>query len=251
LIQNYVAPGVSLGTIERGATMNILPITRELYPSYKSFDDFIALDKLLQLDGYLQEKLTSRALSGSDDLFVNAHCLEDDAPMQPGVREVWLKRTSPERPYDYLDIDKTELWKATPEAGEFAELTHFISTLPFESTGRILLIYDTGGHPVPAHRDHETPDICHDFIWFRTNLRKPFYLLNPTTGQKLYVEGYSAWFDTVNQYHGSDATEGDLTFSFRVDGRFTAEFRENIPYLSSNASATPAVWAAAAGGQAR
>jgi hypothetical protein len=56
------------------------------------------------------------------------------------------------------------------------------------------------------------------------------------------VAGYTAWFDTVNQYHGSDAADG-LTFSIRVDGRFTREFRGEIPYSSINAAATPTIWA--------
>lgn len=220
----------------------------DLYPSYKSFDDFIDLERLLDLNDYLETKIARRARLGKDDLFVNAHCLDDAAPYQPGVREIWLKRTVPGTPYDYLDINRTDLWRETPDANEFADLMQFIETLPFESTGRILLIYDLGGHAVPAHRDHESSDVCHDFIWFRTNLRKPFYVLNPATNRKLHIEGFSAWFDTVNQYHGSDATEDVLTFSFRVDGHFTAEFRKSIPYQTVNAAATPAAWAAIAGG---
>jgi hypothetical protein len=152
-----------------------------------------------------------------------------------------LKRTLPGTPYDYLDINRTHLWQLTPDASEFTLLMEFIDTLPFESTGRILLIYDEGGNSVPAHRDHDRTDICHDFIWFRTNLRKPFYVLNQNTGEKLYIDGYSAWFDTVNQYHGSDAVDG-LTFSIRVDGHFTPEFRRTIPYASYNVAATPAIW---------
>ena len=109
----------------------------------------------------------------------------------------------------------------------------FIRTLPFEATGRRLIIYDDAGTSVPAHRDHLNADICHVFIWFRTNLRKPFYVLAPGTGQKLYVESYSAWFDTVNQFHGSDPGEG-LSFSIRVDGRFTTEFRRLAPKPALN-----------------
>jgi hypothetical protein len=83
----------------------------------------------------------------------------------------------------------------------------FIETLPFEGDRPDPVDLRQRRTPgVRAHRNHESAEVCHDFIWFRTNLRKPFYLLNPTTGEKLYVEGYSAWFDTVNQYHGGDAT---------------------------------------------
>jgi hypothetical protein len=217
-----------------------------LHPSYKSFDDLIDLEHLRSLDSYLTQKIRQYISRGEGDLFCNEHTLEKDAPMQPGVREVWLTRTVPGTPYRYLDIDRTELWEPTPQAKDFTLLMDFVATLPFKSTGRILLIFDDAGISVPAHRDHENPELCHDFIWFRTNLKKPFYVLNEKTGQKKYVEGYSAWFDTVNQFHGSDAAEG-LTFSFRVDGRFTDDFRRQIPYVEDNPASTPSVWAAKSG----
>jgi hypothetical protein len=117
--------------------------------------------------------------------------------------------------------------------------------LPFKATGRRLIIYDDSGAMVPAHRDHKEIDICHEFIWFRTNLKKPLYMLNHLTNEKLYVESYSAWFDSVNQYHGSDSIDG-LSFSIRVDGIFTDEFRRQIPKPSFNAASTPSYWATVA-----
>ena len=217
-----------------------------LYPSYIPFDEFIDVERLRSLDAYITQRIKRHVFDGHDDYFVNEHVLDATAPYRPGVREVWLTRTLRGTPYDYLDINRTHLWRRTEAADEFTVLMEFIDSLPFDSTGRILLIYDEGGRAVPAHRDHERSDICHDFIWFRTNLRKPFYLLNQYTGEKLYVEDYSAWFDTVNQYHGSDAAEG-LTFSIRVDGHFTPEFRSRIPYVSTNIAATPSYWAANGG----
>ena len=117
----------------------------------------------------------------------------------------------------------------------------FIETLPFERTGRMLIIYDDKGLEVPAHRDHLETEVCHEFIWFRTNLTKPFYMLNHQTGEKLYVTSYSAWFDTVNQFHGSDPVPG-LSFSIRVDGIFNDAFRKQIPKPLANIASTPAVW---------
>lgn len=147
-----------------------------------------------------------------------------------------------ELPDSYYDLDRTDLWQRSPDANEFALLMDFIATLPFKATGRMLIMYDEAGREVPAHRDHVETHILHDFIWFRTNLVKPFYTLDARTGEKLYVESYSAWFDTVNQYHGADASDG-LTFSIRVDGRFFDEFAERIPRPSTNAASTPAYWA--------
>jgi hypothetical protein len=103
-------------------------------------------------------------------------------------------------------------------------------------------MYDDVARPVSAHRDHDSVDLCHEFVWFRTNLDKPFYMLDPGRGEKRYVESYCAWFDTVNQFHGSDARDG-LTFSIRVDGVFDDTFRRRIPVPARNRASTPSLWA--------
>ena len=118
----------------------------------------------------------------------------------------------------------------------------FIDGLPFAATARMLIIYDETGREVSAHRDHTRTDVCHEFLWFRTNLNKPFYMLNDETGERQYVESYTAWFDTVNQFHGADAT-GGLSFSIRVDGVFADDFRKRIPVPTHNPASAPALWA--------
>ena len=216
--------------------------SRITYPCYRSLDEFIDVARLRALDGYIAERINQHIKAEKDDYFLNMHRLDDTMPYQPGVREIWLSRTKPETPYNYLDLDRAELWDLTEAAEEFSELMDFIKTLPFESTGRILIIYDDGEKAVPAHRDHLDTGICNEFAWFRTNLRKPFYVLNHETGEKKYVEGYSAWFDAVNQFHGSDAVSA-LSFSIRVDGSFTEAFRKKIPKPETNLASTPALWA--------
>ena len=103
-------------------------------------------------------------------------------------------------------------------------------------------MYDDAATEVPAHRDHVETNICHEFLWFRTNKKKPFYMLNHHTGEKKYVESYSAWFDTVNQFHGSEPIDS-LTFSIRVDGVFDDDLRAMIPKPAYNAASTPSYWA--------
>lgn len=212
------------------------------YPSYKSLDCFIDIERLRSLDRYIARQICRHMETKATDYFVNEHRLDKDSPYKPGVREIWLTRTLPGIPYNYLDLDRGELWTRTPDCKPFTLLINFIDTLPFKTTGRILIIFDDSGVAVPAHRDHENTEICNDFIWFRTSLRKPFYLLDQFSGEKLYVHTYSAWFDTVNQFHGSDAGEG-LTFSIRVDGHFTDDFRAQIPRPQYNAASTPSLWA--------
>jgi hypothetical protein len=216
--------------------------SRIIYPSYKSFDEFIDVERLRALNDYIIERINLHIKAEKDDYFLNLHRLDEEMPYQPGVREIWLTRTKPGTVHDYLDLDKPELWERTEAADEFADLMDFIATLPFKETGRMLIIYDNAGKEVPPHRDHLNAEICNEFIWFRTNLIKPFYVLNHLSGAKKYIESYSAWFDAVNQFHGSESVEG-LSFSLRVDGKFTDEFREKIPQPEFNLASTPALWA--------
>jgi hypothetical protein len=217
---------------------------RVAYPSYKSFDRFIDVDRLVSLNDFLTDRITDDIEGEAASYFVNLHRLDEATPYAPGVREIWLTRTRADVPaaaYASM-IDRAELWEPTNRAAEFAPLMDFVATLPFETTGRILIIYDNEGREVPAHRDHLVFDTCNEFVWLRTNKKKPFYMLNNDTGEKKYVESYSAWFDAVNQYHGCDGCDG-LTFSIRVDGVFTKEFREKIPVPRLNPASTPALWA--------
>jgi hypothetical protein len=211
------------------------------YPCYKSFDEFIDVERLKSLDGYITERVRRHAAEQQDIRFYTGpHRLDSSGPELPGSRMIYLAQSR--LPDSYFDLDKTDLWRPTAAAEEFRELSDFIGTLPFKATGRILIMYDESGRAVTAHRDHDSTETCHEFVWFRTNLSKPFYVLDHRTGEKLYVTSHSAWFDTVNQFHGSDAAEG-LSFSIRVDGHFTDEFRRKIPRPPANPASTPALWA--------
>ena len=212
------------------------------YPSYKSFDEFIDVERLRSLNDYITRRIKRRIMDAQDSFFLNLHRLDQSSPYMPGAREIWLTRTLSGTKYNYMDLDQCELWEPTEAAKDLTLLMDFIGTLPFKCTGRMLIIYDETGTPVPAHRDHEFEDVCHEFIWFRTNLRKPFYLLNHGTSEKVYVSSYSTWFDTVNQFHGSDPVDA-LSFSVRIDGKFTDEFRQRIPNPLTNAASTPSLWA--------
>jgi len=215
-----------------------------IYPSYKDLDASIDVDRLHALDGFMIDRLMRR-LDASGDLafYTGPFLLSPKAPVLPGSRLVYLSRTEGED--DYYQLDRPECWQPTPEAEEFAPLMDFIATLPFEATGRMIVMYDFNGRAVPAHRDHDSIDLCHEFIWFRTNFAKPFFMLDPETGERAYVTSHSAWFDTVNQYHGADAAQG-LSVSIRVDGRFTDEFRSQIPNAAANPASAAALWANAA-----
>lgn len=212
-----------------------------LYPSYVDLDPFIDAARLKALDSYVRERLERRLASERDLRFCTGpFILDAAAPTVPGSRMVRLSCS--ERGEDYYDLDRTELWRPSPEAEDFAEVMAFVAALPFVATGRMLLIYDEGGRAVSAHRDHDDTGLSHEFVWLRTNLDKPFFMLDPRTGERRYVAGHSAWFDTVNQYHGADPAPG-LAWSLRVDGRFTDAFRRMIPEAPHNRASRPALWA--------
>jgi hypothetical protein len=212
-----------------------------LYPSYKDLDPFIDVQRLRALDLYLRERIERRLKKARDLAFYTGPFLLDGkAPHLPGSRLIYLSRSSREE--NYYDLDRTDIWNATEEAAEYSELMDFVATLPFKATGRMIIMYDDSGRAVPAHRDHDSADLCHEFVWFRTSLAKPFYMLNPDTGEKLYVRSHAAWFDTVNQYHGADPT-GGLSFSIRVDGVFTDAFRAQIPFPPQNRASAASAWA--------
>lgn len=212
------------------------------YPSYVDLDPFIDVPRLRSLDSCIRERLEQRVKRDRDiSFYTGPFLLKEDAPAVPGSQMVYLSRSSREE--NYYDLDRTDLWEPSDAAVEFAELMAFIETLPFKARGRMLIIYDNAGRAVSAHRDHDSQELCHEFIWFRTNLDKPFFMLNPATGERLDVRSHAAWFDTVNQYHGADAT-GELAWSIRVDGVFTDEFRSLIPFPEEGRSRAASLWAA-------
>jgi hypothetical protein len=216
-------------------------MTAAAYPSYKNLDPFIDVERLTALDGFITERLQQRLAAAEDRRFYTGPFLLDaDAPDRPGSRMVYLSQSRARE--DYYDLNRPELWEPTADAAAFAPLMDFIATLPFKATARMLIMYDRDGRAVSAHKDHDSIDLCHEFIWFRTNLSKPFYMLDPGTGERAYVAGHAAWFDTVNQFHGADAS-GALSFSIRVDGVFSDDLRSRIPFPEHNRAAAPSIWA--------
>jgi hypothetical protein len=214
-----------------------------LYPSYFDMDPLIDVAWLRSLDGYIRERLERRLTTERDLAFYTGpFVLDEGAPTLPGSRMVYLSRM--DGPDDYYELDRCEVWHATEEAQEFSELMDFVATLPFAATARMLIMYDPEGRAVTAHRDHDSSDLLHEFVWLRTNCDKPFYMLDPGTGEKRYVAGHSAWFDTVNQYHGADAT-GELAWSIRIDGRFDDALRRMMPEAPGFSARIPAIMSAA------
>lgn len=212
-----------------------------IYPSYKSMDQFIDIEHLASLDKYITDYLEKYLLDNKIARY--------NFPTGTSTLQFWKPKItqsyyipitySPDK-YNYWNLNDASKFRLSSFAYELPELMTFIRTLPFKETARIMLMFDTGGHVVTPHRDHINLNVCHEFIWFRTNFKKKFYVYSK--GEKEYIEGYSAWFDTVNQFHGADAAN-ELNFSLRVDGIFSDELRAKIPLPPYNLASTPAYWA--------
>jgi hypothetical protein len=221
---------------------------RITYPSYKSLDAYIDVDRLKSLDGYLKDRI-ARDIHGQNAMQFDTGELKSTllGRTRPGSKLIHLSVPKLGDRVQYFENDDPELWKISEESREYSELMEFIGTLPFKATARIVIMCDDQGRVVTRHRDHSFPDINHEFVWFRTNLDKAFYVQDRKSKKKLYVSSYSAWFDTVNQFHGADAGKPALTFSIRVDGTFSDEFRALIPVPPYNPASTSALWASLSG----
>src|SRR5215204_4791023 len=88
-----------------GADAGIDP--RISYPCYKSLDEFIDVEWLRSLDGYVTERVRRRAAARSDIRFYTGpHRLRHADDERPGSRMIYLARST--RPDSYYDLDRTE-----------------------------------------------------------------------------------------------------------------------------------------------
>src|SRR4051812_4012402 len=111
------------------------------YPSYISFDEFIDVERLRSLDGYLRQRIQRYMLDHEEHKFYTGpFTLDEKAAGRPGSRMIYLAES--EMPDSYFDLDRTEVWHPSERASDFTLLMNFIATLPFESTGRMLIMYD-------------------------------------------------------------------------------------------------------------
>ncbi len=91
---------------------------RITYPSYKSFDEFVDIDVLKTLDGYVRSRIERRLAAEQDRRFYTGPFLLDPSSAdRPGTRMIYLSRSR--QPDNYYDLDRTELWEPTEEGEEF------------------------------------------------------------------------------------------------------------------------------------
>lgn len=141
----------------------------------------------------------------------------------------------------YVIYDFADGWRDDPtirgvnaEAEYFPGVISWINKLVeqrvFSHIGRAtFFVQEAGGISFEHHDpsvDPKNPDVTSEFIHIRPSLDRPFYVRDSETLEKIYINtrvGY--WND--QDYHGGDPVLKP-TYSFRIDGTFTNEFKEKI-----------------------
>jgi len=121
----------------------------------------------------------------------------------------------------------------TPDAEYFPELKKWIESLigpVFEHVGRIIIFKAEHDGITALHRDliHPTEtdysDHRHEFIHLRTRLDRPFYIWDRELDKKIETTAHAIFFNDQDWHNGGTANV--QTFSIRIDGKFTEQFRQ-------------------------
>lgn len=120
----------------------------------------------------------------------------------------------------HLESHRVGTW-AVPYFKPFFDWLHESNI--FSEYGRAVVFPNEPNTMTPIHCDY--PDAISrkdEFIWINLDGRKKFFMYDPSTNEKTYVDGKVSTFDN-SSYHGCDPVEW-ATWSIRVDGVFSDEF---------------------------
>jgi len=132
--------------------------------------------------------------------------------------------------------DRTAPRKLTEEAEYFPNVVKWVELLQgtvFEHIGRVIFFHcEADGIPF-EHRDLDAKngiDVVqphrNEFIHIRPNTKKAFYLWDPESKDKTYLNCRAAWWNDVDWHGGEKIME--QSYSLRIDGKFTEEFRKTL-----------------------
>jgi hypothetical protein len=133
--------------------------------------------------------------------------------------------------------DRTAPRKLTPEAEYFPNVVKWVEKMIsdgiFENIGRVIFFHcEADGIPF-EHRDLDARngiDVVkphrNEFIHIRPNTKKAFYLWDPETKDKTYLNTRAAWWNDTDWHGGERIME--QSYSLRIDGKFTEEFRKQL-----------------------
>jgi hypothetical protein len=132
--------------------------------------------------------------------------------------------------------DRTAARKLTEEAEYFPNVVKWVEQLQgtvFEHIGRVIFFHcEAGGIPF-EHRDldakngmNQTFPHRNEFIHIRPNTKKAFYLWDPESKNKTYLNTRAAWWNDQDWHGGEQIME--QSYSLRIDGKFTESFRSTL-----------------------
>ena len=187
--------------------------------------------------------------------------LPDDDPIKQGGWELWcnVPKGHAERnlftrylkmamgaydPYVYYFLweegswdDRTAARNLTEEAAYFPSVVKWVESLIddniFEHIGRVIFFHcEADGIPF-EHRDLDAKNgidviVPHknEFIHIRPNTKKAFYLWDPETKNKTYLNTRAAWWNDTDWHGGERIME--QSYGLRIDGKFNEEFRKKL-----------------------
>lgn len=156
-----------------------------------------------------------------DDRYAFRRYLKIRYPVYGPNHSIYLKMNT-----SYATRENEANW--INNANYFPELKDWIEThMPFDYIGRVLIFINQTNSHIPIHKDslHWDEREATNFIWFRPNLYKNFFIYDAEQNIKHYVNNYFIHFHDLN-WHGGDPTDR-MTYSIRVDGKFTQTFKDN------------------------
>jgi hypothetical protein len=127
----------------------------------------------------------------------------------------------------YLDKASASKTKFTDNAQFFPKTLDWISKLPFEEVGRVLFFIHEHDCKLLTHRDgtHYSPH-NNEFLWINPCGTKNFFIYDEEKNLEHSVNSKAVFFNDLDM-HGGHPTDR-MTWSLRIDGVFTKEFREQL-----------------------
>ena len=197
-------------------------------PIYQALDEFLALPdtdpiKIAGMElykdfkNYKQRNKFTRYLKmalGAYDPYIYYFLWEEGS---------WDNRTAPRK--------LTEEARYFPNVVKWVEQT--ITDGIFEHIGRVIFFHcDHDGIPF-EHRDLDVKTGINveypprnEFIHIRPNTKKAFYLWDPKSKNKTYLNTKAAWWNDQDWHGGERIME--QSYSLRIDGKFTEDFRTKL-----------------------
>lgn len=130
----------------------------------------------------------------------------------------------------YMRKGSGEAYAWTNNINNFTGLRTWLDSLigtVFEQYGRILFFIHEHDCGLLLHRDGlKSVPHKNDFLWINPTALKKFYVYDEDTNTRHDVLSKAAFFNDLDM-HGGDVTS-QMTWSLRIDGVFTQQFKEKL-----------------------